>query len=291
MTRLLILLMAAVCAATSSVMLSAQSADRSFDPEVMQAVQEELQYADQPLEPEVIRAVQNTFPKDLIYTPTQRRPSRRPYHACAAVFSRMADGTPDLIAAGYDGNGSVIAMLAYSSGAAYILDSVTHEQLFLLGGPCDASIVNLGNPSQPESPLSQVINISHGGSNWFFLWNGAELVNITALDNNPARKNRPPMTDMYIFDFVDLDRSGPLQVMCRNGDYENFPGDDGVKAIGTWTLFRYNGETFAPGDTFQYFYEYSSEWKGPWSQKAGYHELRESGYHLTVVNGDRDGSN
>ena len=248
------------------------------------------QASSQPLDPAVSQAIQNAFPKALTYShlPSGQGASVKPYHSCAAVFSRQSDGTPNLVAAAYSGRAAAIAMLSYSAGAASILDSVSGKQLWLQGGSCDASVVNLSDPSKAASPLQNVIEISFGqGADWFFLWNGNKLVNITA-PYYEFGAARPPTTAMYETNVVDLDHTGSLEVVGTNGDLEKVPGSDGIAEIGTWTLFRFNGSAFAPLKKFKFFNQY----QGP-SQRTmdiSFHQAPTSTYQLTIVNGARDGS-
>src|SRR6201995_971804 len=83
------------------------------------------QSSSQALDPAVSQAVQNAFPKTLAYAhpPSGEGTSVKPYHSCAAVFSRQSDGTPNLVAAGYSGRATAIAMLSYNAGTASILGS------------------------------------------------------------------------------------------------------------------------------------------------------------------------
>lgn len=255
---------------SSTVMLSPQTSSQSPDAAVTEAVQ-------------------SAFPKTLTYAhpPSGEGAPVQPYRSCAAVFSRQSDGTPNLVAAGYSGRGTAIAMLSYNAGTASILDSVSGKQFWLSGGSCDASIVNISDPSKPSSPLANVIEISFGGADWFFVWNGSKLVNITA-PNYEFGPNRPPTTAMYETDTVDLVHAGYMQVVGTNGDFEKTPRSDGIASIGTWTLFRFNGSSFAPAKRLKFFDQYKGT--GQRTMEVNFHQAPTSTYQLTIVNGARDGS-
>jgi hypothetical protein len=237
----------------------------------------------------VTQAVQGAFPKALTYarTPSGEGTPVQPYHSCAAVFSQQSDGTPDLVAAGYSGRGAEIAMLSYSAGTASILDAVSRKQLWLPGGDCDASVTNMSDPTNPASPLAKVIEISFGGADWFFVWSGSKLVNITA-PSYEFGPNRLPTTAMYETGIVDLDHSGFLQVVGTNGDFERIPRADGIASIGTWTLFRFNGTVFAPAKRLKFFDKYQGT--GQRTIDVKFHQVPTSTFQLTIVNGARDGS-
>jgi hypothetical protein len=248
------------------------------------------QASGQSLDPAVSEAVKHAFPKALTYVnpPSGPGTSAQPYHSCAAVLSRQSDGTPNLVAAGYSGKGAAVAILSYSAGTASILDSVSGKQFWLQGGSCDASILNMSDPSNASSPLASVIEISFDeGADWFFLWNGSKLVSITApyYEFGP---NRPPTTAMYETNIVDLDHTGFLQIAGTNGDFEKVPRADGIASIGSWTLFRFNGTSFAPAKKFKFFDHYQGTDQR--TMDVSFHQAPTSTYQLTIVNGARDGS-
>jgi hypothetical protein len=130
-----------------------------------------------------MQAVKAAFPKELRYPKDQE--SGNDYSTCAAVFSKNADGTPNLIATAYSGGLVELAMVAYTSGVAKIISAIPDEQFGLEGGACGLGIVNLADPGQPDSSLAKTISVSfHDGRPWFFTWDGKKLQNITALIAN-----------------------------------------------------------------------------------------------------------
>ena len=234
------------------------------------------------------------------------------YNTCSAVFNQSANGTPDLIAAAYSGKGVEVAMLSYRAGAVRIVDAVQDNwphhtdkihQFDFAGGPCDASIVNLSDPAQPDSLLAKTVEISFNGQDWYFLWDGKKLRNITALQSEGAmsRNGIPPDSHMHTSRVVDLDHHGAMQIIGNNGDFDHFPKDDGISATGTTLLFRYNGTAYEEAKTFLALDEYEpkpANWNedrdGPWSGTYSYinrHQEPAPSYTLRIVNGDRDGSN
>jgi hypothetical protein len=211
------------------------------------------QNSDQQPSPDVIQAAKAAFPKDLRYA--KEPASENDYSTCAAVFSRDANGAPDLIAAGYDGDHAGIAMLRYNSSTAKIVDLVKDKHLWFAGGPCDASVVNLADPAQPDSLLAKTVEISFRGSDWYFTWDGKKLQNITPLyyEFGP---DHVPNSAMTMTSVVDIDHSGYIQIDGQNGDSNKFLQDDGIASTGTDTLFRFNGTTYAPAKTLQYMEQY-----------------------------------
>lgn len=92
------------------------------------------QDADQQPSAAVMQNVEAAFPQELRYTkPPYVGAETEPnyYNTCAAVFSQSADGTPNLIAAAYSGNGVEVAMLTYQVGTAQIVDAVQDNWLSL----------------------------------------------------------------------------------------------------------------------------------------------------------------
>jgi hypothetical protein len=131
-----------------------------------------------------MQAAKAAFPKDFRYAGDPRSGKGSPsnsYETCAAIFSRDANGAPDLIAAGYSGEPDGIAMLRYNSSTARIVDLVKDHHLWLAGGPCDASVVNLSDPALPDSLLAKTVEIFFEGQDWSFTWDRKRLQNITAL--------------------------------------------------------------------------------------------------------------
>ncbi|MGA7341067.1 MAG: hypothetical protein WBE72_11060 [Terracidiphilus sp.] len=267
-------------------LLSAQSSDRKPSPGVTQAVEA-------------------AFPPDLHYA---GEPPSNPYDTCAAVFSRDAGGAPNLIAAAYSGDGAEVAMLAYAPGGARIISTITNRQFWLTDGECGLQMVNLADPASPDSPLADTFDVSFDeGPDWFFIWDGKKLQNITALQTSHDytwRGKEVPNSAMYQARVVDVDHHGAMQIAGNNGDWDKFPQEDGIASTGTDTLFRYNGTTYAPAKALQYSEEYEpnlpkshddlAAYKvdaAPWTQGINMHRTPAPSYQLRIVNGDRGGSN
>jgi len=254
------------------------------------------QDSDQPLSPAAMQAVLASFPKEFLShgeppTADQNDPEDHS-RTCAAVFSRKDDGSPDLIAAIYDGDRAEVAMLAYKQGAARMIDAVDDRQFNLGGEFCAIRIINLADPADSSSLLAKTVvasfdtNLSE--SDYYFVWNGKKLRNIAAL-NNGSR------------DEVDFDHSGPMQIEGFNGDGDRFPQDDGIMAGPTYTLFRYNGTTYAPAKILLSDCEANPQ-PANWEERSSgrwmnigcgveMHKTPALAYQLIIVNGDRDGSN
>ena len=291
MTRRLSLFALVGFALARVVVLSAQNSDQTPSVAVMQAVEAAF--------PESLRFV--PAPPEGEGTPVH------PYHSCASVFRATRDGMPDLIAAGYSGHGSEVAMLAYQQGVARIIDSSTVLEKRLMVEGCESNIVNLADPKATHSPLENVIDVSFDdGPVWFFSWDGTKLQNITALvpGSGLPRYNIPPRSAMSSDDIVDIDHSGPMQIVGSNGDGDKFPQDDGISSTGTLTLFRFNGTTYSPAKILLEFEEYEPNLPktpdeqafykgdmGPWMSYIAMHKSPAPSYRLKIVNGDRDGSN
>jgi hypothetical protein len=268
------------------------------------------QTSDQALSPPILQAVDTAFPQDLRYKEPAlagAELSLNYYNTCAAVFARNADTVPSLIAAAYNGDGAEIAMLTYSQGAANVISAITNQQFYLGDGECNLRIVNLSDPGRPDSPLAKTIDATfHGGPDWFFTWDGRNLENITALqaDSDAWRGNLVPVSNMYSTRVVDIDHSGPMQIVGVNGGGDKFPQDDGIASTGAATIFRYNGTQYAPNQILLYLVKYGPNWPSssnqlakyrsgtpPWTYRIAMHQAPELSYKLSIVNGDRDGSN
>lgn len=267
------------------------------------------QNSDQTSSPALSQVVDAAFPQSLRFVsaaPSGEGSPVQPYHTCATMFSRMPDGTPNLVAAGYSGDGAEIAMLRYKSGAAQIIDAVTDQQFWLTDGGCQIEMVNLAAPGQPDSPLANTIKTSFEGPDWFLIWDGEKLRSITALESeaSQARHKRPPNSAMYLTGIVDIDHRGAMQIIGKNGDADKFPQDDGISSTGTLALFRFNGSTYASAETMLECEEYEpnlpktkdeqSEYNSdlpPWTEQIDMHQKPAPSYQLEIVNGDRDGSN
>lgn len=109
------------------------------------------QGSDRTLSPTEMQAAEAAFPQDLRYAGNP--PSENLYNTCAVVFSRNADGTPDLLAAAYSGDGAKVAILANSPNSARIVSGITN-QLLPTDGVCNLQIVDLADPGHPDSPSS-----------------------------------------------------------------------------------------------------------------------------------------
>lgn len=240
----------------------------------------------------VEQAVNLVFPKSLRF-PSDGDSQLHPYHSCPVVFSKLPDGTPDLIATGYGGDGAEIAMLAYNSGVAQVIDTVTDQQFWLTDGECEAQIANLADPDQPNSPLVHTIKVSFDGLDWLFIWDGKKLRNITALEPRAktVRHHRPPNTAMYFTDVVDLDHAGAMQIVGQNGDADKLPQDDGISSSGTATFFQFNGSAYVAARTLLDFEKCEPTMSQPEQYSIDMHKQPASSYRLKIVNGDRDGSN
>ena len=257
----------------------------------------------------VMQAVEAAFPKELWHKqkpPSQDDSQSMRKATCAAVFSQKADGTPELVLAGYNGDEAEVAMLAYESGKANIIESVTDRDFFFGGEYCDVSIINLADPEYPSSLLAKTVAISYGGrssQDWYFVWDKNKLRNITALyrDNPALSAPNSAMPDSYA---VDVDHAGPMQIIGHNSDGDRFQQDDGILASPTLTLFRYNGSTYVAAKTLSSIEEYEPNLPksqdemafyktdaAPWTTTIKMHQTPAPKYHLKIVNGDRDGSN
>jgi hypothetical protein len=251
------------------------------------------------------RAAEAAFPQDLRYP--GKPPSENPYHSCSAVLSRKADGTPDLIAAGYSGDGAKVGILASTPNGDKIISPIADQPLLPTDGECELQMVSLADPEHSDSPLAKTIQATFdGGPDWFFTWDGKKLQNITALDaqmdywmGKEARNS-----NMYSTNVVDIDHRGPMQIVADNGDWDKFPGDDGIAATGAVTLFRYNGSAFVPAKTLIEIEEFEpnfpktsdqlAEYKtdaAQWTRAINMHQTPASSYRLTIINGDRGGRN
>lgn len=270
----------------------------------------------------VLQNAEAAFPQGLRYVgtpPSGLGAPVNPYNTCAAVFNQSADGTPDLIAAAYSGYGVEIAMVTYQAGMAQIVDAVQDNwphhtnkihQFNFVGGPCEISIENLADPTQSDSLLTRTVKVSFDGQDWYFLWDGKKLRNITALMpggipdlNIPPDPNTPPDSYMHTSHLVDVDHKGTMQII-GNGDYrgfDNFPQDDGITETGTKLLFRYNGTVYQLAKILLLSDEcepqptnWNETTNGPWSGNIGVinmHQAPAPSYRLLLVNGDRDGNN
>jgi hypothetical protein len=261
------------------------------------------QDADQQPSPEVMKAVEATFPKELRYPKDEE--SGIDYHTCAAVFSKNADGTPSLIATAYSGGLVELDMLAYTADAVKIVSTVPQGHFGLEGGECGLGIDNLADPEHSDSTLARTIEVSfHDGPSWFFTWDGKKLQNITAFRVEKVGGTDIPESNMRNAEVVDIDHAGAMQIVGNNGDFENFQEDDGIMSSGTYTLYRYDGKIYAPARTLMLIEEFEPNL--PWSpdELASYksddarwvtsidmHNTPAPSYQLTIVNGDRGGSN
>ncbi len=265
------------------------------------------QNSDQTPSPSVMQAVNAAFLQSI--TPHSASNSGQSsedeqYSSCGAVLSRRSDGTPELVASGYSDSNEEVAMLAYKTGEARIVDAVDDRQLGFDGGPCDASIVNLADPAKTDSLLTRAVEISFGGQDWYFLWDGIKLRSITALlpGSGVPQSHLAQDSYMHTTGVVDVDHSGAMQIVGNNGDWDKFPDNDGIASTGTDILFRYNGITYAPAETLLFLRKYEpqpSNWSdkmnGPWANanvgEIDMHHTPAPTNQLKIINGDRDGSN
>jgi hypothetical protein len=267
------------------------------------------QNSDHTASPALIQAVDAAFPDSLRFVPAPpdgEGTPVQPYHSCASVFSQNADGSPNLVIAGFSGSGSEVAMLGYQQGKVHIVDTTSVLEKALMAEGCESDIVNLADPTEPMSPLAKAISVSFSdGPLWFFIWDGSRLRNITALEPGSAMPqfNIPPGSAMYGGEIVDIDRTGPMQIIGPKGNNDKEPQEDGISATGTLVLFRFNGTTYEPTKTLLECDEYEPNLPkthddkafykgdiGPWMSHIAMHESPAPSYQLKIVNGDRDGS-
>lgn len=279
---------------------------------LMMPVAVTAQDSDQTLSPAAMHAVLANFPKEFLSdgkppTADQYDPEDHS-RTCAAAFSHKPDGSADLIAAIYNGDRTEVAMLAYEHGTARVLDAATSHDYFLGGEFCSINIVNLADPANPSSPLAKTVvasfNTNYGGTqDYYFVWNGAKLEIISPIFHQYGPKGVTD-SDTYGSYAVDLDHSGTMQIVGNDGDDDRFPQDDGIASTGTSTLFRYNGATYEPAKSLLYVEEYEpnlpktpdeqAEYKwgtAQWVRAISMHHAPAPSYQLTIINGDRGGSN
>ena len=170
----------------------------------------------------VMQAVGAVFPKELRYPKDQE--SGNDYSTCAAVFSR------DMLTVR-----QVLSRLHIAEMATKLRCSPTHQarrtadsgrrhlpqaQFGLEGGACGLGIDNLADPEHPGSSLARAIEVSfHDGPSWFFTWDGKTFQNITSLKYEFGSQD-VPNSAMANTDVVDIDHSGPMQIVGKNGDEE-----------------------------------------------------------------------
>jgi hypothetical protein len=241
--------------------------------------------------PEIGRAIAAAFPPNMIFKSSdlpRGTDLNAIYQGCATMVSDGEDGDGGLAAVAYtSGSGGEIAMLSVDDGRTEILDAVDDSKYSFAGGYCRAYDYNLTNPSDPDdSPLAHAFEISFNGEDWFFGWDGQKLVNLTP--TNDFQKMSPPITDIYGADVVDIDRTGPLQIMGNNGDWDSIRRSDGIMSSGTYTLFRYNGKKFVPSSKYRAFID-DSGLSGYQMHGYGMHHTPAPSYIMTVLNGARDG--
>lgn len=255
-----------------------------------------------------MQAVLAAFPKNFQYpgeppTYDQTNPSDH-NRTCAVVYSQDGDGSPDLIAAIYNGKRSEIAMLAYQQGTVRVVDAVTDRRLFLGGEFCSIDIVNLADPANPSSPLAKTIVVSFPSGrgpigDFYFLWNGQKFVDITPLyrEFGPKGVAETAITNATV---VDVNHRGPMQIIGSNTDSDRFPQEDGIASTGTRTLYRFNGHIYKPIKTLLFFGQFTPQplnWNesmdGPYAEgnidPIDMHHRPAPSYRLRIINGNRNG--
>lgn len=261
--------------------------------------------SDQTASPAVMHAVEAAFPQDIRYAENVQ--SEDAYNTCAAVVDQGADGTPDLIAAAYSGDGAKVAILSNTSSGAEIISDEVHEQFLPTDGPCDLKIVNLAGTEHSDSPLAKAIDVTFSnGPDWFFTWNGKELENITAVRAEMGiwRGRAAPDSAMYSASVVDIDHSGSMQIVADDVARDRFPQEDGILSTGAQKLYRYNGTTYAPVQAILFIAGYTPNLPKtpdqqakytygtpPWAFPIAMHQAPAPHYKLLIVNGDRNESN
>ena len=245
---------------------------------------------------EVDQAVKDAYPAEMRPLPPPPGAPAFQQRSCSAVYNRAGDGAPKLIAAAYtNGVSGRVVMLSYSKGpagkgVANALAEITDRDLYFLGERCEVSIVDLADPASSSSPLKNTIKVSFEGADWFFLWNGTQLVSIGAVQQEFGA-DQPPYTALSQTQIVDVERSGARQIVSVNGDSDQLPRDDGIAATATRTLFRFNGTRYAATRTFHFWASFDAQPGAPstWKQSIVLRSPAAS-YKLIVVNGSRKGT-
>lgn len=169
--------------------------------------------------------------------------------SCSAVFSSMQDGTPQLVAAAYT-NGAFghLRMLSVDSQTLQVtvLADVSKPHYLLAGAGCRMDLVDLSGTSGSKS-LSKVLQIDfpglsgRGSATWFFEWDGDKFINLGPIK---AAHKLPPDSLLYMAYPLDLDHSGPFEIVSLgDGDLQPDP-TTGIWNLPTKLVWHFNGTSF-----------------------------------------------
>jgi hypothetical protein len=223
------------------------------------------------------QVVASVFPQRLIDE------SQRDYQAGGPLpfqtFSYVAadldhDGSNYLVAAYSNGFSGAVRVLRRANGTARV---VAEPDLPLLGGIFpEIRLVDIEGDDRPEVAVSY--SSARGpAADWLFRWDGAKL---TVFGPTTRDESGDIDTELANADFVDVNGDGILEIVNPT------ESDSG---IGGWEVYRLEGSDFVPGGSLCYLGDFSVS--AAMAEESFAVERPGPGFMLTVVNGDRDGSN
>jgi hypothetical protein len=233
--------------------------------------------------------VQQFFPQRLIEASEERfrKGGPEPFRTSEFVLADLnGDGSTFIIAAYSDGFSGVIRILRRQNGTAILVDE---PNVPTMGGDFPTiSLVDLDNDGRLEV-IPSFTSARGPTEDWVFKWDGTKL-NLIG----------PTEVDAFGFvhtllsnaGFFDVDGDGIIEIINRTGSGPVAPDETANIGKGDLEVYRFDGQKYNKFKSLNYIGSFVRQTAAPVVDKAKFEVANPGpGFVLTVINGDRDGSN
>ena len=229
---------------------------------------------------ELEQIVEQFFPQRLIDASEARfqRGGPAPFRARAFELADLdGTGTANYIVAAYtNGFSAAVRVLQLQNNGATL---VFEPNLRLLDGIFPAvELVDIENDGRPE--VATHFSSARGtATDWVFRWTGTEL---TLIGPTSVDERGEVFTDLFESSFFDVDGDGTLEIVQS-------PPDGPVEIT---QVYSFDGQKFSLTNSLVFFETFFRFTKAPVVDTSKFEVQNPgAGFVLTVINGNREGSN
>lgn len=229
------------------------------------------------------------FPPELAQKATEREnrgasPFVRKF--CFAVYDSLPDGNPKTIVAGYtDGiEGAIRVIQAQPSGGYAVVFQPTQFDFGDSG--CRVNLLDLDGDGSKEIKVSFVGNWGRSLSDWYFRWDGLQMVNLGPTDADTHR-----FTDLSDTDPLDLDHDRILEIISV-ADAPLVGDEEGFVPSPSLEVYKLSGNAYTLVGLLVNYGFFVRETGGPRTEEmaVNFAEAPTGNYVLKVINGKAGGS-